>query len=218
MLTAGVKRGAPGAFVMGDMPFHELPRRRRGGGPQRRAVHDRGDGGRGEAGGGRAVCFAGGEARPGVDPGGGAHRLAAAADPADRACRWWRGRTPREKIKAMVDLAKRLVDAGAAMLLIEQATAEAAEAVIEAVGIGGGGSSGGGGVPVIGCGAGPACHGHVIVLQGLAGHDRLATQLRHPRRQRRQGPAGTWPAGGSTSSRRAATWRTGGRMRCRDQQ
>ena len=58
----------------------------------------------------------------------------------------------------MVRLARELEQAGAVMLLIEQATAEAARAVIEAVD-----------VPVIGCGAGPDCHGHVIVLQDWLG-------------------------------------------------
>jgi 3-methyl-2-oxobutanoate hydroxymethyltransferase len=60
----------------------------------------------------------------------------------------------------MVTLAKELVQAGVAMLLIEQATAEAARAVMEAVPAG---------MPVIGCGAGPDCHGHVVVLHDWLG-------------------------------------------------
>ncbi len=73
------------------------------------------------------------------------------------------GKTP-EDIKAMVDLAKRLEQGGASMLLIEQCTPQTAERVVEAVKL-----------PVIGCGAGPACHGHVVVL-----HDWLGLSDRQP--------------------------------------
>ena len=59
---------------------------------------------------------------------------------------------------ALLDDANALVEAGAAMLLIEAAPAEVAEAIVREAR-----------VPVIGCGAGPACHGQVIVLQDLLG-------------------------------------------------
>jgi len=67
------------------------------------------------------------------------------------------GRTPAS-IGQLVDLAAQLEDAGAAMLLIEQSTAETAQRIVERVSL-----------PVIGCGAGPACHGHVVILQDLLG-------------------------------------------------
>ncbi|MBM4008605.1 MAG: 3-methyl-2-oxobutanoate hydroxymethyltransferase [Planctomycetes bacterium] len=59
---------------------------------------------------------------------------------------------------ALLDDARALVDAGAQMLLVEATPAEVAEQLVRE-------SS----VPVIGCGAGPACHGQVVVLQDLLG-------------------------------------------------
>lgn len=59
---------------------------------------------------------------------------------------------------ALLDDARALVDAGAHMLLVEATPAEVAEQLVRE-------SS----VPVIGCGAGPACHGQVVVLQDLLG-------------------------------------------------
>jgi 3-methyl-2-oxobutanoate hydroxymethyltransferase len=48
--------------------------------------------------------------------------------------------------------------AGASMLLVEAVPAEVAEMIVSRAT-----------VPVIGCGAGPACHGQVVVLQDLLG-------------------------------------------------
>jgi len=59
---------------------------------------------------------------------------------------------------AILDDARALIDAGAQMLLIEATPAEVAEQLVRE-------SS----VPVIGCGAGSACHGQVVVLQDLLG-------------------------------------------------
>lgn len=63
-----------------------------------------------------------------------------------------------EGIRALVADAQRMVGAGAVMVLLEAVPAAAAAAVVAAVD-----------VPVIGCGAGPACHGHVLVTQDLVG-------------------------------------------------
>ncbi len=57
----------------------------------------------------------------------------------------------------IVDLARQVQDAGAAAILLEAVPPPVARAVIDAVEL-----------PVIGCGAGPDCHGHVIVT-----HDAL---------------------------------------------
>ncbi len=61
-------------------------------------------------------------------------------------------------IAELVESARRMVAAGAVMLLLEAVPAEASAAVVAAVD-----------VPVIGCGAGPACHGHVVVTQDMIG-------------------------------------------------
>jgi 3-methyl-2-oxobutanoate hydroxymethyltransferase len=58
----------------------------------------------------------------------------------------------------IVDLASNLVYRGAAAVLLEAVPPEVAAAVVDAVE-----------VPVIGCGAGPACHGYVFVTQDALG-------------------------------------------------
>jgi 3-methyl-2-oxobutanoate hydroxymethyltransferase len=68
----------------------------------------------------------------------------------------YQGRTATDAAD-IVRTAKLLVDAGAAALLIEAVPPEVGRAVVDAVN-----------VPVIGCGAGPACHGFVVVTHDLA--------------------------------------------------
>jgi 3-methyl-2-oxobutanoate hydroxymethyltransferase len=60
--------------------------------------------------------------------------------------------------RAVVEDARILVEAGAVAVLAEATTAETAAMVVEAVD-----------VPVIGCGAGPACHGQIVVTQDILG-------------------------------------------------
>ena len=67
------------------------------------------------------------------------------------------GRTAAEAGR-LVEEARRLEEAGASMLLVEAVPSEVSEAIVERTSI-----------PVIGCGAGPACHGQVVVTQDLAG-------------------------------------------------
>lgn len=67
----------------------------------------------------------------------------------------FQGRTYAEAME-LVDLAVELQNAGAVSILIEAVPPEVSERIVEEVR-----------VPVIGCGAGPACDGHVVVLQDL---------------------------------------------------
>ncbi|HMN94999.1 MAG TPA: 3-methyl-2-oxobutanoate hydroxymethyltransferase [Phycisphaerales bacterium] len=67
------------------------------------------------------------------------------------------GRSAREA-RTVIDDAVALAEAGASLVLVEAVPIEVAERLVERVG-----------VPVIGCGAGPACHGQVVVLQDLLG-------------------------------------------------
>jgi 3-methyl-2-oxobutanoate hydroxymethyltransferase len=76
----------------------------------------------------------------------------------------YQGRTAAEA-QRIVDLAVTMEQAGAAALLLEAVPPEVAEAVAAAVAI-----------PLIGCGAGPACDGHVVVTA-----DALGLTTRPPR-------------------------------------
>lgn len=67
------------------------------------------------------------------------------------------GRTAESALRILHDAAA-LEAAGATMILVEACPAEVAQMVVERAT-----------VPVIGCGAGPACHGQVVVLQDLLG-------------------------------------------------
>ena len=58
----------------------------------------------------------------------------------------------------MVDDAVALVEAGAVMVLVEASTPETSRMIVDAVE-----------VPVIGCGAGPACHGQIVVTHDILG-------------------------------------------------
>lgn len=63
-----------------------------------------------------------------------------------------------EAARKIADLAVTMQEAGAAAILLEAVPAEVGEAVVRAVEI-----------PVIGCGAGPACHGFVFVTHDAVG-------------------------------------------------
>jgi 3-methyl-2-oxobutanoate hydroxymethyltransferase len=67
------------------------------------------------------------------------------------------GRTASDAMKVF-DLAGDLMNAGAAALLLEATPPEVARLITQTLD-----------VPVIGCGAGPDCHAHVVVLSDLVG-------------------------------------------------
>lgn len=155
-LTAAVKRGAPNCMIMGDMPFMSY-----------------------HASKAEAMTNCGRMLREGQadvvklevhrDDAPLIEKLTAAGVPIVAHIGWRPQQTQRvgapqiagktsEGIAQLAGDARAMEEAGAAMILIEQSTAEASERVVNAVGI-----------PVIGCGAGPACHGHVVVTHDLLG-------------------------------------------------
>lgn len=157
-LTAAVRRGAPDAFILGDMPFmsyqaDDAEAVRHAG---RFLVEGHADAVKLEVD-GRYVELVG--------------KLSRAMVPVVAHVGWRpqqsklagirtakvAGRTASD-IERIVAEAVAFEQAGAVMLLVEQCTAETSAAIVERVGI-----------PVIGCGAGPACHGHVVVTQDLVG-------------------------------------------------
>lgn len=155
-ITGAVRRGAPNAFVIGDMPFlsYHLDEDEAVRNAGRFLVEASADAVKLEADASFASVFS---------------RLAKAGIPsiAHVGCLPQQvqlhggytvaGRTA-ESARRVVDDARTLVDAGAVMVLVEASTPETSEMVVEAVD-----------VPVIGCGAGPACHGQIVVTHDILG-------------------------------------------------
>lgn len=164
LLTGAVKRGAPNSFVMGDMPFMSYQA------DDAEAVHNAG----------RFLVEGNADAvKLEVDGRYGdlVAKMSRAGVPVVAHIGWKpqtvryagirtakiAGRTAAEA-RDLVEQAQLMEARGAVMLLVEQTPAEVAEQVVRSVRI-----------PVMGCGAGPACHGHVVVLQDLLGMNE-----RHP--------------------------------------
>lgn len=163
-ITAAVRRGAPDAFVMGDMPFGSF---QCGADDALR----------------NAIAFvkdAGADAvklEVTIDDAPLVHRMANAGVPVV-AHLGSRPQTVRQRggygsvartqheAEALAFAARTMAEAGAEMILLEATPAESAKLAVDAVStLGPNGTA----VPVIGCGAGPACHGHVVVLHDLLG-------------------------------------------------
>ncbi len=156
ILGEAVRRGAPDVFLVGDMPYESLSR-----GPAvavAAAQRFR------DVAGCDAVKL---EAGPDDEPLVAAVAAAGIATIAHLGLRPQQVLTPdgyraqardAAALAELVAQARRMCAAGAAMLLLEAVPDEAARAVVAAVD-----------VPVIGCGAGPACDGHVVVTQDLLG-------------------------------------------------
>lgn len=155
-LTAAVKRGAPNCLVIGDMPFMSY----------------QADDAEGVRNAGRFMTEGTADAvKLEVDQ---SHaslvdRMARAgipviahvgARPQQSKMRGGYGSVGRTAIEArrIVNDAVAMAQAGAVMLLLEAMPAEVAQQVVRATH-----------VPVIGCGAGPACHGQIVVLQDVLG-------------------------------------------------
>ena len=156
MLTAAVKRGAPATLVMGDMPFMSYQA------DDHEALHNAGrfmtegmaDAVKLEVD-HTFVKLVGKMARAGVPVV--AHLGCLPQQVMRQGGYRTAGRTAAEA-NDMVEAARRMEDAGAAMLLIEATPAEVSKRIVEQTSI-----------PVIGCGAGPDCHGQIVVLQDLLG-------------------------------------------------
>jgi 3-methyl-2-oxobutanoate hydroxymethyltransferase len=162
-ITAAVRRGAPLAFVVADMPFGSYH------GGKARAV--------------RNVCKMVQRSQCDcVKIEAAASQLKAISELADAGVAVMahlglrpqavgvlggykvQGRTA-EEADAIVALALRMERAGAAAILLEAVPPPVARAVVEATTL-----------PIIGCGAGPDCHGHVVVT-----HDVLGLSARPPK-------------------------------------
>ncbi|MEM7756350.1 MAG: 3-methyl-2-oxobutanoate hydroxymethyltransferase [Planctomycetota bacterium] len=155
-ITAAIKRGAPKTLVMADMPFLSYHR------SESQALRNAGkfmtrgtaDCVKVEADASfapvvRAMTRAGIPVCAHV----GSRPQTAAVTSGPKAA----GRT-RSELQAIVDDAKALEDAGAVLLLIEAVPEEVSAAVLEATTR-----------PVIGIGAGQACHGQILVVNDLLG-------------------------------------------------
>ena len=156
IITAAVKRGAPNTFVMGDMPFgsyqcDDVEAIRNAG---RFLTEGRADAVKLEVD-GRFTELVSKLARAGVPVVAhlGSRPQAAKQEGGYRAA----GRT-QESLQQIVHDAIAMEQAGAVMLLLEAVPNEVAHAVVDATSI-----------PVIGCGAGTACHGQIVVTQDILG-------------------------------------------------
>jgi len=163
-ITASVRRGAPNAFLMADMPFGSY----HCGDDEamRHAVSFMAD-----AGADVVKLEVDASHRPLVA------RMSAAGVPVVAHL----GSRPQQKllrgryrqiyhneaeVAELVQTAEEMIDAGAVMVLLEAIPQEAAKRVVDAVVDR---RSDGEPVPVIGCGAGPDCHGHVVVVHDVMG-------------------------------------------------
>ena len=158
MITLGeaVRRGAPRVFLSGDLPYEATLK-----GPQ--AAADAALRFRDEAGcdavkietGSADAEFVAAMTRAGVDT---IAHLGLRPQQVTTPDGYRPQARDADTINLLVQDAQRMIAAGAVIVLLEAVPAEAAQAVIDAVD-----------VPVIGCGAGPACDGHVLVTQDMLG-------------------------------------------------
>lgn len=155
-ITAAVKRGAPNTFVMADMPFGSYQADDAEGirNAARFMTDGLADSVKVEAERSFAPLIAR-MARAGIPTV--AHIGSRPQWSKQRGGYRSVGRTANEA-RMLLEDALALEDAGAHMLLIEAAPAEVSQRIVEKTSL-----------PIIGCGAGPACHGQVVVLHDLLG-------------------------------------------------
>lgn len=155
-LAEAVRRGAPKVFLVGDMPYESMAA-----GSEaviRAAIRFRDDAGcdavKMEAA-PEHDALVGKLTRAGIDT---IAHLGLRPQSVITADGYRAQARDEDTIAELVSVARRMASAGAAMLLLEAVPAQAGAAVVAAVDI-----------PVIGCGAGPACDGHVVVTHDLLG-------------------------------------------------
>ena len=156
VLTAAVKRGAPDVYVMGDMPSlsYQVDEASAIQNSGRFLTEGMADAVKLEVDGKwtprvEAICNAGIAVV--------AH-LGSRPQQAKQTGGYTTAGRSADAAKIIVEDAVAMEQAGASMLLLEAVPEEVSIAVVEATH-----------VPVIGCGAGSACHGQVVVMQDLAG-------------------------------------------------
>lgn len=155
-ITAAVKRGAPRCFVMADMPFMSYH------GDEGQAVLNAGrfltegqaDAVKLEVDGGFAPLVRR-MARSGIPV---VAHLGSRPQQVRRSGGYKAAGRSETEAKEIVEEARLMEQSGAVMLLLEAVPARVSREVVRSVEI-----------PVIGCGAGPDCHGHVVVLHDLLG-------------------------------------------------
>jgi len=155
-ITAAVKRGAPNVFVMGDMPFlsYQVDESSAIKNAGKFMVEGNADAVKLEVDGRwvdrfAAICNAGIAAV--------AH-LGSKPQQVKQTGGYTTAGRDAQQAATIVNDSVSMEQAGASMLLLEAVPEEVAQAVVAATNI-----------PVIGCGAGTACHGQVVVMQDLAG-------------------------------------------------
>ncbi len=156
LLTRAVRRGAPDAFLMGDMPFGSYATEELSVSNGKRFLA--------EAGADcvklecdlrhenivRAMTMAGIPVC--------AHLGLLPQRAVQQGGYRYQGRTEQDADR-LVRESVAMVQAGADMLLLEAIPDRVSRRIVEAVGC-----------PVLGCGAGPSCHGHVLVLHDMLGY------------------------------------------------
>ena len=189
-LTAAVKRGAPDVFVMGDMPFlsYQVDEASAIENAGRFLTDGTADAVKLEVDGKwtprvEAICNAGIAVI--------AH-LGSRPQQAKQTGGYTTAGRSADAAKIIVEDSVAMEQAGASMLLLEAVPEEVSIAVVEATT-----------VPVIGCGAGTACHGQVVVMQDLAGMTAWQPSFAKPTAtigEQIAGVASTWMQNVSTNN------------------
>jgi len=161
-ITRAVRKGAPGVFLLADMPFGSYPTVETAVENARRFLSEAG------ADAVKMECDRRQEPMIAAMSAAGipvcAHLGLLPQHVAQEGSYRYRGRTQEEADRLVAD-GVALVKAGAVLILLEAVPDTVSRRMVEAVDC-----------PVLGCGAGPSCHGHVVVL-----HDMLGLSSQTPR-------------------------------------